>query len=580
MGGAVGEDDPQTGHRVPAERTVRQGVTAPGLHRPHVLLRHPSAGDRRTELEPEPVERLDVEHDVRELARAAVLFDVPVDEPADAAGHRLPVGDPRPPDREAGPAGQADLLHRHLQVQFAHAGQQGLPGLRIGADRQRRVLLGEPGQRPGEPPGVGGADGLDRHRHHRLGRRGALQHQRVLPGAQRRPGPHALGARHGDDVAGRRGLDLGVPVGAQAQHPRDALGAARGRVPHDVPLPQGSGIDPQTGQPAGGGGVHLERQCGERAFGVGLAPHLGALPAARHRGQVERGRQVVRHRVQQRFHPLVAVGGAAEHHHALTRSGEIAQGRAQGGRGQRAVLAELLERNGVPFGHGLLQRAASPHRLGAQLRGDRCLHGLAGPVGPGQRAQAEQVDDAPEAVLGAHRQLRHQRNGVQPPPDGGDRGVQVGAGPVHLVDQDDPGHAVPVGLPPHRLALRLDAGHGVQDHHRAVQDTQGALHLVGEVDVARSVDQVDPPALPGAADGGREDGDAPLAFLGVEVGDGGALVHLAAAVDGAGGVQDPLRDGGLAGVDVGEDAQVADVGEGEGGAAGEVVAHGLRPFLG
>src|SRR3712207_8644242 len=38
-------------------------------------------------------------------------------------------------------------------------------------------------------------------------------------------------------------------------------------------------------------------------------------------------------------------------------------------------------------------------------------------------------------------------------------------------------HAVLVGLAPHRLELRLDAGDGVEDRHGAVEDAQRALHL-------------------------------------------------------------------------------------------------------
>ena len=55
------------------------------------------------------------------------------------------------------------------------------------------------------------------------------------------------------------------------------------------------------------------------------------------------------------------------------------------------------------------------------------------------------------------------------------------------------------------------------------------------------------------------DGDAALLLLGVEVGDGGALVDLAHAVRGAAVEQHPLGDGGLAGVDVGDDADVAEL---------------------
>ena len=64
--------------------------------------------------------------------------------------------------------------------------------------------------------------------------------------------------------------------------------------------------------------------------------------------------------------------------------------------------------------------------------------------------------------------------------------VEVGADAVHLVGEDDPRHAVAVGLAPHRLGLRLDAGHRVEQGHRAVEHAQRALHLDGEVHVARA----------------------------------------------------------------------------------------------
>ena len=57
---------------------------------------------------------------------------------------------------------------------------------------------------------------------------------------------------------------------------------------------------------------------------------------------------------------------------------------------------------------------------------------------------------------------------------------------VHLVDEADPRNAVPVGLPPHRLALRLDSVGGVEHRDRAVEHPQAPLHLDGEVDVARA----------------------------------------------------------------------------------------------
>src|SRR5699024_3132048 len=142
--------------------------------------------------------------------------------------------------------------------------------------------------------------------------------------------------------------------------------------------------------------------------------------------------------------------------------------------------------------------------------------------------------------------------------------VEVGAHDVHLVDVDHPGDAVVIGLAPHGLRLGLHAALGAHDGDRTVQYPQGTLHLHGEVHVARGVDDVDPglgeltlAPLPVAGGGGGGAGDAALLLLGHPVHGGGTLVGLANLVVHAGVVQDTLRRGGLAGVDVGHDADVS-----------------------
>src|SRR3546814_17645005 len=81
---------------------------------------------------------------------------------------------------------------------------------------------------------------------------------------------------------------------------------------------------------------------------------------------------------------------------------------------------------------------------------------------------------------------------------------EVGADPVHLVDEADPRNLVLVGLPPHRLGLRLDAGDRVEHRDGAVEDPQRTLDLDGEVHVAGRVEKVDALAEQIAgSDGGR-----------------------------------------------------------------------------
>ena len=151
-----------------------------------------------------------------------------------------------------------------------------------------------------------------------------------------------------------------------------------------------------------------------------------------------------------------------------------------------------------------------------------------------------------------------------------DAAEEVGADAVHLVDEADARHVVLVGLAPHRLGLRLDAGDGVEHRDRAVEDAQRALDLDREVDVAGRVDDVDLAVAPLARGRGRRDRDAALLLLDHVVHDRRAFVHLTDLVGAAGVVEDALGRRGLARVDVGHDADVAGLFEGE--LAGHVVS--------
>ncbi len=136
------------------------------------------------------------------------------------------------------------------------------------------------------------------------------------------------------------------------------------------------------------------------------------------------------------------------------------------------------------------------------------------------------------------------------------------AGAVELVDEGEARHAVAVGLPPHGLALRLHARHAVEDDDRAVQHAEAALDLGREVDVAGGVDEVDLVFAPGEGGRGALDRDAALLLVPEEVHDGVAVVDLAHAVLFPAVIEDALGGGGLAGVDMGDDADVADAPEG------------------
>ena len=106
---------------------------------------------------------------------------------------------------------------------------------------------------------------------------------------------------------------------------------------------------------------------------------------------------------------------------------------------------------------------------------------------------------------------------------------------------------------------------GAEHDDRPVQHAQAALDLGREIDVAGRIEQVDRdrfPALrgvlPGERHAGRVNRDAALLLFGVGIGFGRAFVDLAHAMLGPREKQHPLGDSRLAGVDMGDDADVPD----------------------
>ena len=211
-------------------------------------------------------------------------------------------------------------------------------------------------------------------------------------------------------------------------------------------------------------------------------------------GDVHRARQEVHDRVEHRLHALVLERAAAQHRGDRAGDGGPPDRRRRSCSSSGSVPSRYSSIISSSFSEMVStirsrhSRAASRWSCGI---GDDVV-GVALALGlPEQGPHPDQVDDAAEVGLDAPRQLDHQRGGAEPVRDHLDAAVELRADPVHLVHEADPRHAVPVGLPPHGLGLRLDAGHAVEHGHGAVEHPQRPLHLDGEVHVPGSVDQVD-----------------------------------------------------------------------------------------
>src|SRR5690606_24771247 len=436
---------------------------------------------------------------------------------------------------------------------FAHAANDGLAGLFVGAHAEGRVFLGQTTQRDTHLFLVGLGLRLDGDMNHRLGEVHALEDDRLLDAAQGVTGGDVLHADQRGDVAGAHFLDLFTLVGVHLHHAADAFLLALDRVDHGVAGGKHAGVHASEGQGTDERvGGDLERQRGERSVvgGDALVDLLGVVRiGALDRRNLGRSRQIVDHGVKHEGHALVLERGTAHRRDDFTGDGALTQTGLDLLDGQVALFQVLVHQLFVGLGGCLDHVGAEFLGLGLQLGRDGLVarrHAHVGVI-PVDGLHGHQVDLTLEVLFGTDRQLQRHRGVTQALLDLADHALEVGALTVHLVDVHDARHAVLVGLTPYGFRLRLNAGGTAEHHHGAVEHTQGALYFDGEVHVTRGIDHVDAVlvelllrTLPEGGHGCGSDGDATLLLLQLPVGGGSAVVGLAHLVVYACVEQDPL----------------------------------------
>ena len=463
----------------------------------------------------------------------------------------------------------------HFQVQHAHAAHQGLPGLGVHFPVKRRVLALEHRERVDQLLFVGRRLGLDGSADDGLGKLDGLQENRVLRVAERVAGDRFLRSDDGDDVTGVGEIE-GVLAGWIGVHVIK-LGQEFLRVPAGVvnaAIRLGlARVNAKIIQLAVRVGLNLEHQCGKRLARVRLAAlfliFLGVF--ADHRRPVQGAGQIPANRVEQQLDADVLTAGAAEHGlDFILESPRPDQ------------LADCFHRDRPTFeisagdpvllvGLGENIEEFLPPALGGRqqrVRDRRAADDLA--VRPIRRARIEvaglhrqQVDDAGKRGRAVFRRAAPDRNchgnrpRLKPLANFLDGVFEVSADDVHLVDEDQPRHGILVGLPPDCFRLRLDAFLGVEHDHAAVQHAQRALDFRREIDVAWRVDEIDRVPLPGEGHASALDGDAFFLFQLHPVGLRGAFVHAAQPMNRPGVIEEVLGSRGFAGIDVSDDADVA-----------------------
>ncbi len=451
-------------------------------------------------------------------------------------------------------------------MQLAHAGDNGLPGLLVGVGPEGGILLSQLGKGNAHLLLTGLGLGLDGHLNNGLGENHGLQDDGMILIAEGIAGGGVLHAHNGGDITGVNHIDIFPVVGVHLQNTTHTLLDVLGAVEHGSALLQGTGVHTEVAQLAHiGVGSDLEGQSGEGSVvGSGtevlfLSLGVDALDAL----LIQGAGHEINHRVQQLLNALVLVGSTADNGNHLVGDGRPADDGLDLLDGDLLALQVLHGQVVVQSGDGVQQLLVvlvgqidhilgdilNPHILTQLIIEDVGLHG-------------QQVDVALEERLGADGQLDGNGVALEPLVDHGHDPVEVGAHDVHLVDVDHPGNLVLIGLTPDGLGLRLHAALGAQNGDSTVQNTQGTLHLNGEVHMTRGVDDVQAAALPEAGGSGGGDGNTTLLLLRHPVHGSGTVVSLADLVVLTGVEQNTLGGSGFAGIDVRHDAEVSGIFQG------------------
>ena len=500
---------------------------------------------------------LNLEEDMTELTPPARLADIAAFS-LRSSGNGFAIGDLRGTRVDLDLKLTHESVQNHFEVQFPHAGQNGLAGLGVGLNNQGRVLGGEALE--GEPQlfGIDLGFGLNRDRDHRLLEGNRFEQDRLMLDRDGVAGRKVLETHDGDDVSGRGTLQVFFLIGVHANQTTNALAAFGARVKNRSPGLYVAAVQTDKGQLSGVGVVHgFEGQAGQEIIRDLPGTFFSGEGLARH-GSYRR-RKIVDHGIQERLDTLVAQGGSAQDRKDVERLRLEAHRGGDFFRREGFAAQIFLQQSVIGIGHAFNQQLGEFRCLRLELwrnflfvkpRPKRILL-------PDQGLMLNQIDHTRHGIFCADRQLENQRPRPQPVLDLIDHPMKVRTDTIQFVDKNNTRHAVFVRLPPHGLRLWFDPANPTEDDNGAVQHAQAALHLGGKIHMAGRINDIDLMVVPVAGNGRRRNRDAPLTFLRHPVGDRRPFVHLTDFVRETCIVQDAFAHGGLAAINVGDDADVS-----------------------
>ena len=260
-----------------------------------------------------------------------------------------------------------------------------------------------------------------------------------------------------------------------------------------------------------------------------------------------RGKQLD-HFGEQRPDPVLQLAAAAEQGHDLAGHHGLLH------RGHHFVAGNAFPGQILLQQHVIGRRDRFGHLLGVAGKGllifgrDRHLFVFSG-LGAGLEELAglgEEIDDAAKREPVTDRNLHRKHLGREVLPDVVEDPFEIRVVLVHAGHEQDPRQMIVVAGRPAFLGSDFDAAHPRQHHDGGVGDGEAADHFAEEIEIARSIQQIDFDVHPLGQTHAKRDGVLAFDFIGGRIGEGAAFLDRAVTAARAGNEGEGVDQGGLA----------------------------------
>ncbi len=455
-----------------------------------------------------------------------------------------------------------------IQVKLAHTGNNGLGGFRISVNAEGRILFSQFLQGNAHLFLVCFSFRFNCYGNYRIREYHGFQDNFILLVAEGITSGGVLQTYSSCDITSVNHFDFFAVVSMHLQDTADALAFTLSGVVYIRASGQGTGIYAEECQLTNKRvSSNLECQCSKRSLVARrtLVVFTSFRVNAFNRRNISRSRHEVYNCIQQRLYAFVLIGRTAAYRSHFASDSCFTDASFDFFYGQLFAFQVFHHQLVISFSNCFYQSCAVFFCFFLHVfRNFDELFFFTQSIIINDSLHVDQVNHASEGVFEADRQHDRHCVSTQTVLHHLDYVIEVSTGNIHLVYICHTRYAVFVSLTPYGFGLRLNATLSTENCNGTIKYAQGTFNLYSEVNVARSIDDVDAVriilafgALPHCSSCSGSNGNTTLLLLNHPVHGSSAFVNFTDFVSLTGVEQNTFGGSSFTSIDVSHDADIS-----------------------